>query len=60
MKSMNYPKRHNNEFEEKKIKRVKLDDHRRPIKNYKKVWEEHAEYEEIDDFFAERNSSSHR
>lgn len=55
MKSMTYTKRHNNEYEEKKIKKVKVEDHRRPIRNYTKAWEEHQEdYDELDDFYTGR------
>jgi hypothetical protein len=53
MKSMSYSKRHNNEYDEKKIHMVKPEDYKkRPIKNLKKAWEEHVEdFEDIEDFF---------
>jgi len=33
--------------------KTKLDNRRRPIKNWKKVWSEHTDdYDDVDDFFA--------
>lgn len=39
----------------RKLKKVESDLHKkRPVKNYKKAWEEHEEdYEELDEFFGE-------
>jgi hypothetical protein len=51
MKSMQYSKRHNNEYEEKKIKKVRTED-KRPIQNLKRAWEEHeTDFEDIEEFF---------
>jgi hypothetical protein len=42
-------------FGGRKIRKVESDTHKkRPVKNYKKAWEEHeTDYEEYDDFFGD-------